>query len=433
MKNLLKLLVTSLVMFANTNLAQTDKIYNRFPEDYKQKVFKHIINITNIGVHSAGTIEEKQAANYILNEFDKIGFETSIEAFEFESFDITNTELRINNKNIEVKQVCFNPYTSLTFEFDGEFVLLEEDNTTEDDISDKIVLASFPLGNMNFFKLFFAKPRLILVIPPNDYLRIVREKNRSIQCEITGKIDKYQSQNVVGLIKAGHKTKNEIIISAHYDSYPGSVGADDNASGVGTIIELARYFFQIRESLSTNIKFVSFGGEEKGLLGSRAYLNHNKDKIEDCILLFNIDQIGGENIFIETEGGVQGISEIIGETQFPDYMRNRSLEGIKSNWRILAPEAMNIFSISNRPLWLLDIIKNSAEELLIPVKYVGNTGSDQMSFAQAGIAATAIGTSGNEYHSALDMPSQINKQSLVDGSKIVISVVLKTMERNVTR
>lgn len=426
-KNLFTYLLSILLITSNFSYAQVDNTYYQLPSDFKNKVYEHIINITNIGVHTTGTIEEKLAADYVLGEFDKINLETSVETFEFESFDITETKLKINKKNTEVLQVCFNPYTITKFEFDENFVLLDPDNTTTDDISNKIVLATFPLKNSNFFRLFFAGPKLILVISSNDYKKVTKERNRNLQCEIVGKIKKHESQNVVGLITSTYKTEDEIIISAHYDSYPGSVGADDNASGVGALIELAKYFKKQSGSLTANIKFVAFGGEEKGALGSRAYVNAHKDNIANCKLLFNMDQIGGKNIFVGTKGGVQGIPDKVGKSQLPEYMRNRSWEGIESNWRIIAPEAIPILSISNKPLWLAEIIRKSTEELFIPIKFVGNTGSDETFFAEAGIVATAIGTSGNKYHSPLDVPSQINKQSLTDCSKMVIKVVSKTM------
>jgi len=408
--------------------AQKDYQHNSFPADFKENVFEHILNITDIGERLAATVEEERVAQYIYNEMEQIGLATSLEKFDFESFDIEKTELRINKKKIDVLQLCFNPYTTDTIQFEGDFVLLKEDNNTDVDITGKIVVASSPLGNMSFFSLFFKNPKLILVISSINYKEVSKVAERNIMCNITGTINKYTSQNVVGLLESKSDSQNEIIISAHYDSYPGSIGADDNASGVGSLIELARYFKQNAERMTTNIRFVAFGAEEKGLVGSRAYLAAHKNDIANCKLLLNMDQLGGENIFIETLGGIEGIPEEVGQTQFPDYMENRSLEGIESNWRLLAPDAMFVFSISNKPEWLREIIFESAEELLIPVKFIGNTGSDQMTFAQAGIVSTAIGTSGNIVHSPLDVPSQVQKQSPVDCSKVVIKVVLKTMQ-----
>ncbi len=119
---LLSYLIIGLLAITNTSQTQIKNESIQFPHDFKQKVFDHISNLTNIGVHSAGTIGEKLAAEYILNEMDKLGLEISFENFEFESFDITNTKLKINHNSVEVMQVCFNPYTGI-FVFDDDFLL----------------------------------------------------------------------------------------------------------------------------------------------------------------------------------------------------------------------------------------------------------------------------------------------------------------------
>jgi hypothetical protein len=396
------------------------------PDDFSEKSFEHVLNISNFGIHSAGTVKEKQVANYVFEELTQLGIKIIKESFDFESFDIIETNLLLNDKDIKPLQICFNPYVK-NFVFEGDFLLLDSNNTTSSNIKNKIVIASSPLKNSEYFQLFFGSPKLIIVIPTRDFQKITNQKDRIISCTIKGENRKYTSQNVVGFLPGKQNTDQEIILSAHYDSYPSSIGADDNASGVGVLIELAKYFIQ--NPVNINLKFVAFGGEEKGLLGSRAFLNKHTNELSECKLLFNLDQLGGEQIFVETTGGIHGISEIKGKSQFPECIKNRSLEGIESNWRLLAPELLPIFAINNRPKWLEDIIKDSAAELSIPVTFAGNTGSDQMTFAQAGIVASAIGTSGNEVHSPKDIPSQINKKSLVDCGNIVVKIVIKTAEK----
>ncbi|WP_319592319.1 M28 family metallopeptidase [uncultured Draconibacterium sp.] len=395
------------------------------PNDFVSRSFNHVESISNVGIHSAGTKEEKEVAEYIFTELSNMGIETYIEKFEFQSFDIDDINLKINNRDIEVMQICFNPYTS-DLHFQDDFILLDSNNTTETNIKDKIVLASFPLENTKYFRLFFERPKLILVLPATEIQLIQKGNEREFDCEVKGRIESYSSQNVIANVKGKENSNDEIILSAHYDSYPGSIGADDNASGVGVLMELAKFFKNNPSNL--NLKFVAFGGEEKGLLGSRAYLDKHSKSLSHCKLLFNIDQVGGEHIFIETTGDVRGIPEKKGCSQFPAFMRNKSLEGIQSNWRLLAPEVLPLFGVSNRPEWLKNIINQSTTELSIPVSYAGNTGSDQMTFAQAGIVATAIGTSGNEVHSDKDIPTQIKKQSLENCGKIIIDIVQKTAQ-----
>lgn len=111
--------------------------------------------------------------------------------------------------------------------------------------------------------------------------------------------------NVVGLSKKFKKKRNTIVVCAHHDhlglnEYGGSRyegplaihnGADDNASGVAAMLELARNF-KGKKLGKNNLMFVAFSGEELGLIGSKHFVNQlpvNKKKINYVI---NIDMLG---------------------------------------------------------------------------------------------------------------------------------------------
>ena len=74
---------------------------------------------------------------------------------------------------------------------------------------------------------------------------------------------------------AGSPAPNEglpLLIAAHYDTVPGSPGADDNASGLAVLLEVAR---SLRDMpLSREVRFIGFCLEEEDLLGSLAYVAH---------------------------------------------------------------------------------------------------------------------------------------------------------------
>ena len=77
------------------------------------------------------------------------------------------------------------------------------------------------------------------------------------------------SANVIGTnpgIDPGYGT---IYVGAHYDSVKGSPGANDNASGTAVVLEVARIF--ATHEISPTIKFIAFGAEEYGLLGSKYF------------------------------------------------------------------------------------------------------------------------------------------------------------------
>lgn len=112
--------------------------------------------------------------------------------------------------------------------------------------------------------------------------------------------------NVIGILPGTDpKLKDEaIVIGAHYDHLghggQGSLaansteihhGADDNASGVAAILELARQFSREHRNKRTLI-FISFSGEEEGLLGSRYYVNHPVFPLDKTVAMINLDMVG---------------------------------------------------------------------------------------------------------------------------------------------
>ncbi len=109
--------------------------------------------------------------------------------------------------------------------------------------------------------------------------------------------------NVVGYLPG--ETDEHVIIGAHYDhlglghqfsmapSLAGTPhpGADDNASGTAGVIELARYF-GAQGKHRRGIVFMTFAGEELGLLGSGFYVNNPKLPIDKTVAMLNMDMIG---------------------------------------------------------------------------------------------------------------------------------------------
>jgi Peptidase family M28/PA domain/PDZ domain len=113
------------------------------------------------------------------------------------------------------------------------------------------------------------------------------------------------------------ETGEYVIIGAHYDHLglggpfaldrdrDGTIhpGADDNASGTAGVIELARWF-SAQPRQKRGILFMTFAGEELGLLGSAFYTEHPDFPLDKCVAMINMDMIGrvrNEKLYI---GGV---------------------------------------------------------------------------------------------------------------------------------
>jgi aminopeptidase YwaD len=101
------------------------------------------------------------------------------------------------------------------------------------------------------------------------------------------------------------ETDEYVVIGAHYDhlglgdehalapSQIGTIhpGADDNASGTAGVIELARWFAK-QPKPKRGVLFLTFAGEELGLLGSGWYVNHPILPLENAVAMINMDMIG---------------------------------------------------------------------------------------------------------------------------------------------
>lgn len=81
-----------------------------------------------------------------------------------------------------------------------------------------------------------------------------------------------------------------ILIGAHYDGVPGTPGADDNATGVAVLLELAAYF--AANPLKYPLQIVAFDMEEYGLLGSTAYADYLKSQRQALRLMISLEMLG---------------------------------------------------------------------------------------------------------------------------------------------
>ncbi len=114
-------------------------------------------------------------------------------------------------------------------------------------------------------------------------------------------------KNVVGVLEGkGPLAKQTVVIGAHYDHLGygsfGSLsglkkraihhGADDNGSGTTAVLELARRFAALPDRQGRRLVFMTFSGEELGLLGSKHYCEQPIFPLEDTVAMFNLDMVG---------------------------------------------------------------------------------------------------------------------------------------------
>ncbi|MBE9008188.1 M28 family peptidase [Fortiea sp. LEGE XX443] len=100
--------------------------------------------------------------------------------------------------------------------------------------------------------------------------------------------------NLILNLSSQANSKNQdlppILIGAHYDAVPGTPGADDNATGVAVLLELARIF--AAEPAKYPLRLVAFDMEEYGLLGSSEYAALLRQQQQPLRLMISLEMLG---------------------------------------------------------------------------------------------------------------------------------------------
>ena len=148
-----------------------------------------------------------------------------------------------------------------------------------------------------------------------DLDRIVR-----LECN-PDRFETVQTQNVLGLLPGSDPILRQevIILGAHYDfvgnDAGGSLysGANDNASGVAVLLEIARVLHEQGYSPKRSILFAAWGAQEPGQVGSNYYLANPLFPLQATVAMIQLDGVGGGDGF---NLGVQGAANTDGELLF---------------------------------------------------------------------------------------------------------------------
>ncbi len=138
------------------------------------------------------------------------------------------------------------------------------------------------------------------------------------------------SSNVIGVLPGrGPLAEQTVVIGAHYDHVglggfgslaPGTIavhnGADDNASGTAAMLGAASILVETLKEFSSHrrIVFIAFTGEERGLLGSKYYVDHPLFPNESTVSMINLDMVGrlrDNELTLYGTGSADALVEII--------------------------------------------------------------------------------------------------------------------------
>jgi aminopeptidase YwaD len=391
------------------------------PAEFSQeRAMAHIRALAGLKSRTAGTSGEAKAVRYVSNQLRGLGLDVRTETFPFTSYDLQRAQLRVGGVSIAPKRIIFDPYSGASaIEGDVAYVTAAMVNGgTALSLARRIVVTT---DDVPHYRLVGAGPSAIVYVSEKDFemLKVSPEKRAVLLPK--GSVRTMTSANLVAATQTG-STEHEVILSAHIDS-AGTPGAQDNASGVAVLLELARSLS--RQKLPFRMRFVFFGAEELGLLGSAAYLYHHRDDLQRCELLFNLDSVGGKDIWIDMRGGVRNLPKVkLSGKPLREAVPRANADFKRWTW-LNPPNTPG--DASNVPSWLQTAILDSVRELGYPINQGHNAGSDHRTFSEAGIVATDIAIGGIKSHTPDDLPEQINPESLERAARIVSAVVLRSM------
>ncbi|MGM0497482.1 MAG: M20/M25/M40 family metallo-hydrolase, partial [Bacteroidota bacterium] len=128
-------------------------------------------------------------------------------------------------------------------------------------------------------------------------------------------IPEQTTMNVVGMLPAQNQTDEYIVLGAHLDHVGGQAGevyfpgANDNASGVASMLELARVL-STEKPQKRSIIFIAFAAEESGLEGSQYFVEHSPVDINKIHAMLNMDCVGhGDSVVVGGGKSFPGLYE----------------------------------------------------------------------------------------------------------------------------
>jgi len=113
-----------------------------------------------------------------------------------------------------------------------------------------------------------------------------------IRLTTTDRSQPMTSWNVIGDLPGQQNPGQIVMLGSHYDGHDISQGAEDPASGAVSVLEAARALAKYAPALPYTVRFILWGVEEIGLLGSRDYVKVHADELSNIRFYLNMDSAG---------------------------------------------------------------------------------------------------------------------------------------------
>ena len=281
------------------------------------RAYRQIFRDTDF-VHRSGTPEELRVAEYLKARCEELGAKARIEAFPVPMGEIEETHVYADGKEIPAKGF----FCCGSGEIEGElYYMPAQDRVSVAGAKDKIVLMDTAgIGFFGYQDLMEAGAKGILfqygdlhngnrdiderdlrahvvgeqrkvlcaMLHVSTAVALVKNKTKRVRIVIRQREYEGESHNVVAELPG--KRDEWITLSAHYDTTALSHGSYDNMTGCAGLLGVLDALKQ--KSLNYGLRLVFCGSEERGLLGSKAYVRDHEADLPKIALNINLDMIG---------------------------------------------------------------------------------------------------------------------------------------------
>ena len=297
--------------------------------------------LVGFGARVSGSQNLELAAQYLQSEYRKIGASANVQTFSFERLRDLGSSITVNDKRLEADTLYSAGFTDveapavripnfgsradynkldlksrIAIVKRGGITFLEKARAAQQAGAIAVVIVNSVPGRLSANLLGeFSIP--VLAISGADGTPLLEQKNLRLRLRSNVQNAVVAGKNVVAKFS---NQAPKLILGAHFDSVPGSPGANDNASGTAAILEIAR---RLPPSVAQQIWFVSFDAEEDGLVGSAAFVqqlpNSTLSSLKamlnfDMVAVNNNLSVGGSSELVSL---IRGINPSIG--QFTDF------------------------------------------------------------------------------------------------------------------
>ena len=371
--------------------------------------FAHVQHLAGvIGPRVAGTAPERQAAEYLAGQLRQYGYGVEFHTFPFPFFEARQVQVQVvgaSPRSITAQALFLSASTppagteaeivpagiGRPEDFEGKrmtgaIALVERGTTTfrekATNAAARGAVAVIVYNNQpGIIAGTLQRPSDIpaIAISQEDGKQLVEAAQRGtvrLRLLVDTLNETRSTVNVVATKRGTTRPEEIVVVGGHYDSVPGSPGANDNASGTAATLEAARVLSGV--STARTVQFVLFAAEELGLFGSAAFASERRQGV---VAMVNSDMVGwGERL-------------MVGNSTGPDTA-------------------------------IITTAAQVAQRLGIQVTRTRASSSDHTSFERAGVPAVFIHRGVDpHYHRPTDVPANVEARHLEEAVRLIVGLV----------